>query len=56
MCAQEKSPVFLSSSREKKNSSDKFTTTTTTTTTTTAIEDVPVGENMFVHILGRALR
>jgi hypothetical protein len=54
MCAQEKSPVFLSSSREKKNSSDKFTTTTTTTTT--AIEDVPVGENMFVHILGRALR
>jgi len=51
MCAQEKSPVFLSSSWEKKNSSDKFTTTTTT-----AIEDVPVGENVFVHILGRALR
>ena len=44
--------MFLSSSWEKKNSSDKFTTTTTTT----AIEDVPVGENVFVHILGRALR
>ena len=49
MCAQEKSPVFLSSWK-KKNPSDKFTTTTTT------IEDVPVGENVFVHIFGRALR